>query len=76
MSRSPDPPTHRTLLVSHSDTLNIESSEFPFHTPEGRRAGGGEVRGARRTRRRPEEESKRSQQRWDQHSRCTEEENT
>lgn len=60
MSRSPDsppPPTHGTLLVSHSDTLNIDSPEFPFHTPKRRRAGGGEVRGAWRTRRRPEEES-------------------
>lgn len=39
------PLPHRNPLVSHSDTLNIKSSEFPFHThPEG---GGLDVQKAR-----------------------------
>lgn len=41
---------YRNLLVSYSDTSNIESLEFPFHTLKGRGGGGtAERRTERRT---------------------------
>ncbi len=45
---------YRNLLVSHSDTSNIESLEFPFHKQRGRGDGreadsGEDTRGERKT---------------------------
>lgn len=55
---------YRNLLVSYSDTLNIESLEFPFHTQQGRAEGTESYTEGRAGKRHRKREGK-VKERWD-----------